>query len=209
MDTTKTKSPWETFVENNEITPDVSRDLLSIFIDTKVVLVFDDSGSMTSRVVDPGASTFAQAQMGVQRTRWSELEKLAATAVEMLLSAPTSQMLDAYFLNRGYLLNVTNMGQLAPFFGAGPEGNTPLCGMMKYIFETYDQILALGNRVLVVVVTDGEPSDGGVNDLFAILQLGLVKGRNSSKLFVAFAECNDNEDEVCSLWKHVQHARSL
>lgn len=151
---------------------------------------------MSQSVIDPGASAFAMAAMGAQRTRWSELEKLTSTMIDMLIAAPTAESLDAYFLNRGCVLNVVDKSQIAPYFASRPSGGTPLCRLLQQIFGVYAPMMSAGKKVLVIVVTDGEPSDGGVNDLFTILQQALQRDRNSSRLFVSFAECNDNEDEV-------------
>ena len=186
-------------MENNEIKPDASADLLSVLSDTKIVLLLDDSGSMSTRVVDPGASAFALSAGGVQATRWSELEKLTASVVDMLTAAPTAEKMDAYFLNRGKHLNVSDRSQIAPFFSQGPRGGTPLCGSLRRIFDAYQADMQAGRRVLVIVITDGEPSDGGVDDLFSLMESALKYGRNKDKLFVSFAECNDNEEEMAYL----------
>lgn len=190
------KSPFQQFVEDNEIAPDVAADLQSVLTTTKVILLLDDSGSMNTRIVDPGAAAFAQAASGAVVTRWSELEKLAATAVEMI-TVTASTGLDVHFLNRGSLMGVTRRDQLTSAFAARPAGGTPLISKLTSIFRSAADECALGRRVLVIVITDGEPSDGSPDDLYAMLNTYLR--RMSPNLHVSFAECNDNEEEMAYL----------
>jgi Mg-chelatase subunit ChlD len=49
--------------------------------------------------------------------------------------------------------------------------------------------LQQGRRVIVVVVTDGEPSDGDPGTLFMLLSRARPAG-----FCVSLAECNDNEE---------------
>lgn len=192
------KSAWDCFVDANEIGPDVSSDLVSVLGTTKVVLVLDDSGSMGTTVIDkasPNAAALAAAGMP-QATRWSELEKLTATVVDLLNAAPMAEKMDAYFLNRGQQLNVSTVAGIAKHFSRGPNGGTPLCGRLRSIFEKYRATMRSGRRVLVIVITDGEPTDGSVLELYNILEKELNKGPNKDNLYVSFAECNDNEKEM-------------
>jgi hypothetical protein len=48
-----------------------------------------------------------------------------------------------------------------------------------------------GQRVLVVVITDGEPSDGSVNDLF-----NLLKYRRHPNIHVSLAEMSEDEETM-------------
>lgn len=61
---------------DRELRPDVADDLYGVLTTSRVVLLLDDSGSMRSRIVDPGASPFQAAGAPVV-TRWSELEKVS------------------------------------------------------------------------------------------------------------------------------------
>ena len=135
--------------------------------------------------------------------RWSELEKAASSVIDMLIAATSlgSHPPDVHFLNRQSTLNVTDRLQLGSSFGSRPAGGTPLCGKLQQIFSQYSDYLKQGHRVLVLVITDGEPSDGGVEDLFRVLNGALRNGEfgNNDKLFVSFAECNDNEEEMAYL----------
>ena len=79
---------------------------------------------------------------------------------------------------------------LATHFSTAPSGATPLIGALKSIFDEYSPICEAGYHVLLLVVTDGEPSDGTVLEL---------KSRLSHKprdFHISFIECNDNEEEM-------------
>ena len=121
----------------------------------------------------------------------------------MLIAATSLGSLppDVHFLNKQSTLNVTDKVQLATQFGSRPAGGTPLCNKMRTIFSQYSEYLKQGHRVLVVVIADGEPSDGSVDDLFQVLQGALRNNQHgpSDKIFVSFAECNDNEEEMAYL----------
>ena len=65
---------------------------------------------------------------------------------------------------------------MAPYFGRGPSGRTPLCGSLRKLFDMYQQYMEAGRRVLIIVITDGEPSDGDVTQLFDVLAGALQRG---------------------------------
>ena len=46
---------------------------------------------------------------------------------------------------------------------------------------------------MIIVITDGEPSDGNADALFRVLQTGL---NQYASTYVSFTECNDNEKEM-------------
>lgn len=184
---------FQAFIDDNELSAEVAADLLSVLPSTRVVLLLDDSGSMKTRVLPPGGSAVASA--GPVVTRWSELEKLTATIVEMVNSV-TGGGLDAHFLNRPSVRDARSRAQLAPAFAAPPSGGTPLLSRISALASMYASDLA-SSRVLLLVITDGEPSDGSPDDLFLCLQR--VLRTHSPRLFVSFAECNDNEEEMAYL----------
>ena len=74
-----------------------------------------------------------------------------------------------HFLNRGGATNVTNPASLAPMFSSRPAGGTPMLTTLRRVFEVYSPVAASGRRVIVIFFTDGEPSDGSVDDLFRLL----------------------------------------
>ena len=101
--------------------------------------------------------------------------------------------MDVYFLNRPGVKAVTSGAQLATSFASPPAGGTPLIGSLSNIFATYNNEARSGRRIIIIVITDGEPSDGSADQLFSILQ------RRGPNEFESLAECNYNEDEMAYL----------
>jgi hypothetical protein len=181
------RARFQAFCAANEVSPAAQDDLFGVLTTSRVVLILDDSGSMATTVVQPGQSPWSA---GPQITRWNELERLSALLVNMITST-TPEGLDCHFLNRGSYENITSPAQLAPLFATGPHGGTPLITAFRRVFA-YPKYLAdlqSGRRVIVVVVTDGEPSDGNPGQLFMLLSRGRPAG-----FHVSLAECNDNEE---------------
>jgi hypothetical protein len=78
---------------------------------------------------------------------------------------------------------------LSAIFNQLPTGGTPLCGTIRQILA--EKTPSGWNRsMLLVVITDGEPTDGSRDDLKNVL---LSKSRN---VHVSFAECTDNAEDM-------------
>jgi len=178
---------FEAFVRSHEVQPAVADDLFGVLTTTRLVLLLDDSGSMNTPVMDPAKPL----QFGV--TRWTELLRLAACFVEMVTSVST-EGIDVHFMNRAGVPKVTDVSQLAPCFVDKPSGGTPLLGNLRSIFRQYEQEAVRGRRILVAVITDGEPTDGSVDNLF-----NLLKNERHQNIHISLAECNDNEEEMAYL----------
>lgn len=84
-----------------------------------------------------------------------------------LVNAVSPVGVDIHFLNRPGMPGVTSIAQIAPLFAQCPSGGTPMIGALQRIFLTY---AAVPSRVLLLFVTDGEPSDGTYSQLFRTLQ---------------------------------------
>lgn len=112
-----------------------------------------------------------------------------------MVNACTGAGVDVHFLNRPSLLDARNRPGLVPAFASPPSGGTPLLRCIKALTDSYGGDLAAGRRVLIMVITDGEPSDGSPDDLFRLLSSVL----SNPNLFMSFAECNDNEEEMAYL----------
>ena len=172
------------FVAFREIRPAMADDLFGVLTTSRVVLLLDDSGSMNTSVSDPNRP------MAPPTTRWAELLRLAACVVDIVTST-TPAGCDCYFLNRPPVLGATSPEALAPAFNfAPPQGGTPLIGTLSRIFGAYQAEAEAGRRVIVVVITDGEPSDGSPDNLFALLRA------RHQNVHISLAECNDNEEEM-------------
>lgn len=84
------KTPFEQYIEDNELSADVATDLGTVLNTTRVVLLLDDSGSMKTRVVPPGQSAIAAA--GPPTTRWSAHAVCWGAAHSSPVPAPPSQV---------------------------------------------------------------------------------------------------------------------
>ena len=129
-------------------------DKLQILQGFKIVFVFDDSGSMKSTLDD---SPLNKNNNLMKATRWDELQYFANISIE-IASLFEPDGCDVYFLNKGLVKNIRNSSQLANYFQSGPNGYTP-------ITNTFNSILASNieaikeKKLLVILVTDGEPTD--------------------------------------------------
>ena len=62
-----------------------------------------------------------------------------------------------------------------------------MIGSLRRLFRTY---ASLPSRVLLLFITDGEPSDGNYDQLFYALS------SIPQNMYISFVECNDNEEEM-------------
>lgn len=114
--------------------------------------------------------------------------------------------LDVWFLNRNGLSSVTQLTDLANHFSVLPRGSTPLIKSVKNIIKTYTPLCEQGCHVLLLILGDGEPSDG---DTWSIQNTFSKKNDN---FHISFVECNDNEEEMAwmdSLDSKIQNFHNL
>lgn len=107
---------FQAFAFAREINATQGDDLFGSLRSSRVTLILDDSGSMSSAVCDPNTRTYSSL------TRWSELEKLAGCCVDIVTACGSA--LDVVFFNRPGVANVTSPAQLAQSFQLGPGGGS-------------------------------------------------------------------------------------
>lgn len=171
---------YDQLVRQHELKQEDATNLKNVLKTCKVVLLCDDSSSMGSKISEPG--------MTKTTTRWAEEKKLAAIIIEFV-TAIDPLGLDIYFLNRNGKMNVQDMTGLQDLFSSDPYGRTPLRRALQKIFKTYSN-LPNNQQLLVIVITDGEPSDCTEEELFRVIN------NKKSNVHVSFVECTDNEENM-------------
>jgi len=146
---------------------------------------------MGGKIVEPGAQVNLFSSQN-QKTRWMEAQQAAITLVNMVTAIPNEFGFDVWFLNRGKVLNVSKPSDLEAMFMNPPSGGTPLNTVLHTIFSTYSNLTNNSTHVLLLTLSDGEPSDvnGNINVLVNTLN------SKPSLFHVSFIECNHNEEEM-------------
>jgi hypothetical protein len=177
---------FDQLVRQHELNAAVATQLKDVLSKCVVVLLCDDSDSMNRPIAEEGTDPFAPKRS----TRWLELKKLASNLIE-IITAVNPNGLDIHFLNRPTLKGVNSTAGLQNAFGIPPTGGTPLIGKISSIFREYDG-LPRGQQLLLICITDGEPTDPGMsrNDLFNVLV------NKKDNVHVSFAECTDQSDDM-------------
>ncbi|AYV86673.1 MAG: hypothetical protein Sylvanvirus6_14 [Sylvanvirus sp.] len=173
---------FDNLVQRREIPTQMSLDLLKYIPQCKVVLLCDDSASMSNSIASEGKGAF----LAKSTTRWLELQQLAFILIEFVTALCPDGM-DIHFLNRNGIANARNVTDMAPLFTSQPDGSTPLYAALQKAFQTK---VASGQLLLVLVICDGESSDSTHSELLSLLQ---SKPRH---IHVSFVECTDDEESM-------------
>jgi len=168
-------------VKSHELAPQVADQLARVLSTCDIVVLCDDSGSM--------GSTIAEAGTGKTTTRWLELKRLVAVVIDYVTSV-NEQGLDLYFLNRGVVRGVKSVAGLQEVFSSDPGGGTPLIGALDTIYREKGGFIRADRQLLVLVVTDGEPSDGSTEQLCNAIR------RKPPGCHLSFAECTDRPEDM-------------
>lgn len=185
-------------IRGKEMNPKMAQQLYEVLSTCEIVLLLDDSDSMTSPICEEGTDPFA-----VQNsTRWLELKKLAAEVIKFA-TVFNPDGIDLYFLNRQCYKGVKNMAGLQTIFSTQPAGGTPLISAINSILRERAYSLNPSKRfLLLLVITDGEPNDGNPVDQ-SRNQLYNVLYNKPDNVHISFAECTDQADDMNYLdqWK--------
>jgi len=156
------------------------QDLLKL-VGTDIVVVADDSGSMNA-ITDPRKITEPV-------TRWEELQQTLRMLVTMLLVVEHVEGFWLKFLNDPEWYKVTEKDQLEQIFAAKPRahGKTPLKANLEPIMQGYG---SEEKDTLLLILTDGEPSDCSFEELSHIVR------SKRPDVFCSFAMCTDESDVV-------------
>ena len=148
----------------------------------EIVVILDDSGSMSSPVSKPN-DPFVKTE-----TRWQEAQRSAKIIVD-IASVFDPDGVDIYYLNRSPILNVHDENELDsnPIFSRYPDGSTPLG-------ETIERVLngksKCERKLLLIVFTDGQP------DNMKLFKSVLANRKPIDKIFVSLVACTDDSNAV-------------
>lgn len=171
-ETTKNQKIYD-LIQKYEIDPLFS-EKLDILSDYEIVLLLDDSGSMSTPISDSQHST-----------RWDELKYV----VKIVISIATifdEDGIDIHFLNRESYYNVKSLKEVDNSLEGFPYGTTPLTYKFNSILNQFEDS---EKPVLIVIATDGVP-----NNLNSFTHA--LKNKNHSKFYVSFLACSDQEFDI-------------
>jgi len=143
---------------------------------TEVIVIADDSGSMNHVT-----------NSSLMATRWDELKLRLGQLLDILLLVDDGKGFELRFLNRGRPVMIRSHQELqACWQWAQPGGRTPLGAVMK----DYLRPTELETDRLVMVMTDGSPSDVTFEQLRGMIQ------RKSEGVYVSVMMCTEEDDVV-------------
>jgi hypothetical protein len=170
-------------VKRRELNPRVAAQLREVLSTCDISLLCDDSDSMAQAIAEEGTDHFA-AKLS---SRWLELKRLAAVLIE-IVTAMNPAGIDIHFLNRPSAFGVTTTAGLASVFATPPAGATPLVSRLCQLTGEAKGAARNASRLLIVI-TDGEPTDGSRDDLRQALE------DKPANVHLSFAECTDQADD--------------
>ncbi|KAJ3414712.1 hypothetical protein HDV05_006149 [Chytridiales sp. JEL 0842] len=164
-----------------------------------IVLVCDDSGSMNAPCaqgnVAPTPYGGGNANSG---TRWSELRGTARIVLD-IACAIDADGVDVYFLNREAARGIRSPDQIDPVFVVPPGGYTPISRVLRQVLQEKGRnaMSGFGKKLLIVIATDGQPTDdNGIVDKNTLRNILQYERQNPQNILVTFVACTDDETEV-------------
>jgi uncharacterized protein YegL len=160
----------------------------------ETVLIFDDSGSMNSRLNDSPLN-----KPGYQAMRWDELKAFASISVEILTLFDTNGC-DIHFLNRPPMKNVTSYEKIIQLFHKKPSGYTPLTRALNSVLNENRRVIEEeGKNLLILIVTDGEPTDDRGHLKIKEFYKAVAQRQPINKIFINIIACTDDDDSISYL----------
>ena len=159
-----------------------------------IVLLIDDSGSMSSQLLQ---SPLPRSRTGANPTRWDEAKQFCGVAAELAACLDVDGI-DVRFLNRPGFAHVRTVQQpsVVAAFDSPPSGYTPLAaGIASIVREK--AVKAAEKKLLIVVLTDGEPTDAdGTVDIDGFKS---VLHRRPKHVYTTIVACTDDSSSVAYL----------
>jgi hypothetical protein len=119
----------------------------------KIVFILDDSGSMNKTLEDSPLN-----KGSFKATRWDELQEFIKISIE-IANTVNPEGCDVYFLNRRMVKNVKKPEDILNSFKRSPGGFTPITKRLITVLKDNMPNVLNDKKLLVVIVTDGEPTD--------------------------------------------------
>jgi hypothetical protein len=166
---------------------------LQLLNNYKIVFLLDDSSSMNSVL---GDSPLNKQGTLLKATRWMEAEYFSSISME-IANLFDRNGTDIYFLNhQPPLRNIRNLAEFHTQFKLiKPNGYTPLTNALLRIFNDNAQLLN-ERPLLVIVLTDGEPTDErGHSDIWNFKQC-LKKRKPIDRIFISIIACTDQDESI-------------
>ena len=159
------------------IHPEMAQKLLTLN-KFEIVVVIDDSGSMNTPIE------------GKQCSRWDELREIVKIVVEIGIIFDTNGV-DVHFLNSPETLKIKNPQEVDRIFDVDLCGYTPMVSTLKKVFKSDLARVGRDKKLLVIVATDGEPTDYEGNEDLNRFEKVMKETRNQETTFVSFLLCTD------------------
>ena len=177
---------WDIAADSLDLDKEEAEDLMKWGNHTgvEVIVLAGDGTSM---------NTTADFQKGT--TRWQELRHVLNGLIELLLVVDSDSSFELRFLNKGAATKISTREDLDSAFPAAPRGPCPLVARLQ---EYLDPQGPLGHERLVIVLTDGTPSDGTFGELARV-----VRSKPHEDVFVSFIMCTEDNAIVTNYEHHL------
>lgn len=157
------------------------RQILSDLCDFEIAVVIDDSGSMKTNLLNS------------QRSRWDVIRLMTNICIE-IGRIFVRRGVDMYFLNKVPILQVKDLETADQIMNRAPSGYTPLVPVLKYIFNLPPTRIGHDKKQLVIILTDGAPTDQNNRENLHEFEDLMRNEREPRTTFVNVLVCNENHD---------------
>eukprot|EP01064_Diplonema_japonicum_P015117 TRINITY_DN22884_c0_g1_i1.p1 TRINITY_DN22884_c0_g1~~TRINITY_DN22884_c0_g1_i1.p1 ORF type:complete len:303 (+),score=59.16 TRINITY_DN22884_c0_g1_i1:46-954(+) len=162
---------------------------LAVLEDYNLILIADDSGSMSMRCQGGGGASFLN-----KRTRWDELRETVDEVLE--LGMCLVQRADIFFLNRAPIFNLrAGDPRIQESFSVPPNGSTPLTATLEKVVA---HVGSSERPVLLLIATDGEPNEG-ISAFTNTVRSVISKKITTTTFKFQVLACTDDDDSVAWL----------
>mgnify|MGYP002394071939 FL=1 len=128
-------------------------------------------------------------------TRWDELKQIVSIIVDFA-SVLDPDGIDIYFLNRPPLPKVKDSSQLAVAFANPPNGLTPITRVLRQILQEKRSVVQ-ERKLLIIIATDGEPTDDyGIIDIDILERILKTERKPADRIPITFCACTEDDQAV-------------